>query len=56
MNLERIVDKYNTYKVWLIKRYKCGTYYLNQEFDGRVCKGGYIRVTKKHLKGMGLLE
>lgn len=31
MKVTRIQDKYNPDKVWMIKRYLCGTFYVNQE-------------------------
>lgn len=34
--LTRKVDKWNTRKVWLIKRYADGHYAINQEVGGRV--------------------
>lgn len=30
MKVTRIQDKYNPDKVWMIKRYLCGTFYVNQ--------------------------
>ncbi len=34
--LTRKIDKWNTHKVWLIKRYADGHYAINQEVGGRV--------------------
>lgn len=34
MKVTRIQDKYNPDKVWMIKRYLCGTFYVNQEIKG----------------------
>lgn len=42
----RHTDKYNSQKVWLIKRYADGHYGLNQEIAGRVFYAKYQRVTK----------
>ena len=41
MKVTRIQDKYNPDKVWMIKRYLCGTFYVNQEIKeaGEGCKG-----------------
>lgn len=36
MKVTRIQDKYNPDKVWMIKRYLCGTFYVNQEIKGYV--------------------
>lgn len=33
MKVTRIQDKYNPDKVWMIKRYLCGTFYVNQEIS-----------------------
>ena len=35
MKVTRIQDKYNPDKVWMIKRYLCGTFYVNQEIKAR---------------------
>ena len=35
MKVTRIQDKYNPDKVWMIKRYLCGTFYVNQEIKDR---------------------
>lgn len=35
MKVTRIQDKYNPDKVWMIKRYLCGTFYVNQEIKGQ---------------------
>lgn len=45
MKVTRIQDKYNPDKVWMIKRYLCGTFYVNQEIkvEGKEgCKHGSI--------------
>lgn len=54
MDMEKITDKYNVNKVWLIKRYKCGTYYFNQEIAGNVFNKAFIQVTKRYLKNIGI--
>ena len=51
--IKRIVDKYNTNKVWIIERTKCGHYYMSQEIDG-VLFGKRVKTTKKHLIEIGL--
>lgn len=45
----RIQDKYNPNKVWLIKRTKCGHYYLQQEIKCRLFYKKFTRITKKWL-------
>lgn len=40
--LTRKIDKWNTHKVWLIKRYADGHYAINQEVGGRVFYSSYI--------------
>lgn len=37
MKVTRIQDKYNPDKVWMIKRYLCGTFYVNQEIKTSCC-------------------
>ncbi len=49
MNITRITDRYNPAKVWLIKRYPSGNYYINQEICGRTFYDGFVRTTAKRL-------
>lgn len=49
MTIKRIIDRYNSRKVWIIKRYKCGHYYLNQEICGRKSHG-FVRSQKWYIK------
>lgn len=49
MNIIRITDRHNLNKVWIIKRYPSGNYYLNQEICGRIFYNGFVRTTAKHL-------
>lgn len=47
--LTRKIDKWNTHKVWLIKRYADGHYAINQEVGGRVFYSSYQRATKAQI-------
>lgn len=49
MKVIRIPDRFNPRKAWLVKRYKSGNYYLNQEICGQIFYNGFVRVTKKNL-------
>ena len=49
MNIKRITDKYNEKKVWIIKRYKDGHYYVNQEICGKIMYSSYRRMSKKYI-------
>ncbi len=49
MNITRVQDRWNDKKVWLIKRYRSGNYYINQEICGRTFYDGFVRTTAKHL-------
>lgn len=49
MTIIRISDRFNSKKVWLIKRYPSGNYYINQEICGKTFYDGFVRVTKKFL-------
>lgn len=49
MPTTRIPDRLNPNKVWLIKRYPSGNYYINQEICGKTFYNGFVRVTKKYL-------
>ena len=52
MKINRITDRYNDKKVWLIKRYRSGNYYINQEICGRTFYDGFVRTTAKQLAGI----
>lgn len=49
MKIIRVSDKYNKNKVWLIKRYKDGHYYVNQEICGKIIYRSYQRMSKKYI-------
>lgn len=49
MTIKRITDRHNARKVWIIKRYKCGHFYVNQEICGRVFYPAYRRLTKRFI-------
>ena len=50
----KIVDKYNSSKVWIVKRYECGNYYYNQENSGRMLNKKFTRTTKAFLVELGV--
>lgn len=49
-----VTDKFNPDKVWIIKKYPCGHYYLNQKIKGRMFNKRFQKVTKKHIEDIGL--
>lgn len=49
MKVIRIPDRFNPRKAWLVRRYKSGNYYLNQEICGQTFYNGFVRVTAKFL-------
>ncbi|HCB94520.1 MAG TPA: hypothetical protein DEP65_01850 [Ruminococcus sp.] len=49
MEIIRIQDKYNANKVWLVKRYKCGHYAVNQEVCGKPFYKSFRRMTKSYI-------
>lgn len=49
MKITQVQDRYNSQKVWLIKRYRSGNYYINQKICGRTFYDGFVRTTAKHL-------
>lgn len=55
MTITRVVDPYNSNKIWIIKKSKCHHYYLNQENSGRLLNKGFKRVTRKMLLDIGIL-
>lgn len=46
----RVPCPYNHNKIFLIKRYPCGHYYLNQEVCGFVFNGRYVRVSRRWIE------
>jgi hypothetical protein len=48
-----LVDKYNTNKSYIIKRYKSGNYYFNQSIDGIEIYPRYEKTTKEALRLIG---
>lgn len=55
MKVTRIQDKYNPDKVWMIKRYLCSTFYVNQEIKGQKFYDRDRRMTKRMLVSIGVL-
>ena len=51
MTITKIQDKYNSSKVWLIKRYSRGEYYLSQAIDGKRLYA-YRRLNQKYIKSI----
>lgn len=47
MPTTRIPARINPNKVWLIKCYPSGNYYINQEICGKTFYNGFVRTTKK---------
>lgn len=54
MRETRITDKYNSGKVWIIRHYNTGHYYINQEIKGKKLNKRFVRRTKKQLAEIGL--
>lgn len=52
MKVIKIVDKYNSNKIWIIKIYSCGHYYVNQEICGRLFNRSFRRLTKSFIKSI----
>lgn len=46
----RVPCPYNQNKIFLIKRYPCGHYYLNQEVCGFVFNSRYVRVSRRWIE------
>ena len=49
MQIFEVQDAYNPAKVWIIKRYKCGHYAVNQNIAGRKFYRRFTRLTAKYL-------
>lgn len=44
------VKTYNPSKVYLIKRYRCGHYYMNQTIDGKIFYKRWLSTNKSHVE------
>lgn len=51
MKFALVTDLYNKKKVWIIKKYKSGNIYYNQQIEGKTIYC-FTRTTKKFLKLM----
>jgi len=49
---QRVHDMHNHDKVWIIKRYRCGHYYVNQEICGRLFYPKFQRMTKEQINSI----
>ncbi len=43
---------YNDKKTWIIKRYPCGHYYLNQMICGRLFNKRFVRISKWYIENI----
>ena len=55
MKVARIQAKYHPDKVLVVKRYLCGTFYVNQEIKGQRFYERDRRMTKRLLVSIGVL-
>jgi len=55
MKIKRIIDKYNHSKIWVIKLYKGGAVYVNQEIKGYKVSKKFTRMTMKGLRNIGVI-
>ena len=46
----RLQDKWNSNKVWIIKRYADGHFYLNQEINGKLFYSRWARTSRSYLE------
>lgn len=51
MSVFKFQDRYNDLKVWIVKRYADGHYYLNQSIAGQI-SGKFVRVRKGYIKNI----
>lgn len=56
MKTLKIPDKWNGEKVWVVKIYKCGAVYVNQEVKGKILGRKFARMTKRQLREIGVIE
>lgn len=52
MTITKITDKYNPHKVWVIKHYPCGHFYINQEISNRLFYKAFQRATKEFINSV----
>ena len=43
-------DKHNDHKQWIVKRYACGHFYMNQTIDGCTFYPRFVRTTRAWLQ------
>jgi len=55
VSIQRITDQYNPLKVWVIKRYQCGHYHVNQEIAGRLFYKKFSHMNKQSINEIGLM-
>ena len=51
-----IKDKYNSLKIWCIKKYSASNFYVNQKIGGKLFYNRYQRLTKTKLKEIGIMK
>lgn len=52
MKITEIIDKYNADKVWVIKKYSCGHYYINQKINNRIFYKAFQKTTKSYIESV----
>lgn len=55
MEVIKIQDRFNPDKIWVLRRYTSGNYYVNQEIKGQRMYNKDRRMTAKFLKSIGVL-
>lgn len=45
-NIYRVLCPYDSSKVYVIKRYECGHYYLNQEISGILFNKRFVKTSR----------
>ena len=48
----RLQDKWNSQKVWIIKRYADGHFYLNQEINGKLFYARWTKTSRSYLENL----
>jgi hypothetical protein len=56
MQTIEIQDKYNPFKIWVIKKTKCRHYYVNQKIHGRMHYKKFSKVKKSNLLNAVLFD
>lgn len=56
MKILEFVDMFNSNKIWIVKEYKCGHFYMNQSIGGVIFYKKFVRVNRSWLNQLFLIS